>query len=319
MKMDWTEEEENVLLDYLRAEKNNKRFLKRNAERDQAYKDCAIFLSQQFRQRRKFQAEDVKKFCKYLVEERYRLAHSNLSHLFRIGLFEKDDGSPCDIFTREECRRFEQEDEKREEGHPIPEETTPLPLRISESVDSFTRRGARYKSRSSDTDEEKRSSERTRKRQKSRHPTSLDDCQPLPVPGEPKETINFPAESNHLVYQHRHLDGSKIHQEFAELEGQIMIAADSLSLGNTLKASVNCTHRYGPDDYVLLQSVPIATIIHCWDSGVHYQIARALIGRAVFLWVFEQGINDSEVYGYPSKEAVEAVWGIKCAQVFSPN
>lgn len=317
--MDWTEEEENAILGYLRIKKNNKRFWKRNAEREQAYKDCATFLSQKFRPRRKFQAEDVKNFCIYLVEERYRLGHSNLSHLFRVGLFPKDDGRPCDIFSREECRKFAQEDEAHKKGLPILKETTPLPLRISEPVDSFTRRGARYKSRSLDADDEKRSTERTRKRQKSKHPTSLDECKPLSVPEEPKEVITFPAESSHLVFQHRHLDGAKIRQKFAELEGNIMKAADSLSLGNELKTSVNCTHQYGPDDYALLKSIPVATIIHCWDTGIHYQIARALIGRAVFLWVFEQGITDSEVYGYPSKEAVEAVWGIKCAQPPSPN
>jgi hypothetical protein len=316
--MDWTEEEEDALLCYLRVERNNKRFLKRNAERDMAFKDCAIFLSRQSGRRRHFKAKDVKNFCIYLVEKRYRLGHSNLSHLFRIGLFEKADGRPCDIFTREECRKFAQEDEAREVGLPIPEETTALPLRISESVDSVTRRGARYKSKSSDTDDARSLSEHIRKRQKTIHPTSLDECQPTSVPEEPKGHTNFPAESSHLVYKHRHLDGANIRQKFAELEKNIMIAADSLSLRTKSKICVNRTCRYGPDDYQLLKSIPIASMIRCWGSGAHFQIARALIGRAVFQWVFGDGIADSEIYGYPSKEAVEAVWGIKCKYASSP-
>jgi hypothetical protein len=308
--MDWTEEEENALLRYLRVERNNKRFLKRNAERDTAFKDCAIFLSRQPGRRRQFKAKDVKK--------RYRLGHSNLSHLFRIGLFEKADGGPCDIFTREECRKFAQEDEAREGGLSIPEETTALPLRISESVDSVTRRGARYKSKSSDTDDAKVAGQHIRKRQKSIHPTSLDECQSVPVPEDSKGNANFPAELNHLVYKHRHLDGADIRQKFAELEKNIMVTADSLSLGTKSKISVNRTYRYGPDDYQLLKSIPIASMIRCWGPGAHFQLARALIGRAVFQWVFEDGIADSEIYGYPSKEAVEAVWGIKCAYSPSP-
>src|SRR5271156_2112610 len=103
MDLDWTEEEENVLLDYLRDESNNKRFLKRNTEREKAFRDCAIFLSGKSERKRHFEAEDVKNFCLYLVKKRYALGQSNLSHLFRTGIFlNRDNGQKCDIWTREE-------------------------------------------------------------------------------------------------------------------------------------------------------------------------------------------------------------------------
>ena len=39
---------------------------------------------------------------------------------------------------------------------------------------------------------------------------------------------------------------------------------------------------------------------------------RALIGLSIYQWVFGEEIADSEMYGHPSREAVEAVWNIKC-------
>jgi hypothetical protein len=306
MDLDWTEEEENALLDYLRDESNNKRFWKRNTEREKAFGDCAIFLSKKSERKRHFEAEDVKNFCLYLVEERYTLNKSNLSHLFRIGIFfNRDNGRKCDIWTREECRKFAEEDKAHEEGRSVSEETTVLPLRISES-ESITRRGARYKSRSSEVDDGKNSSKNARKRRKSQHPKSVEECPSLPIP-------TLPEGANHLVYKHRHMDGAEIRRKFKELEKQIMIAADSLSPTKQSKISCSRMHRYGPDDLRLIKSIPIASMIKCRELGAHFQIARALIGLSIYQWVFDDEIADSEMYGHPSREAVEAVWDIKCA------
>jgi hypothetical protein len=62
MDLDWTEEEENALIDYVRDGNNNKRFWKKNAERENAFRDCAIFLSKNTERKRHFEAEDVKNF-----------------------------------------------------------------------------------------------------------------------------------------------------------------------------------------------------------------------------------------------------------------
>ena len=174
--MDWTEEEEDALLAYLRDINNNESFWKRNTKREMPFRDCAIFLSRQFEQRRRFETEDVKAFCTYLVEERYRLDQSNLSHLFRIGLFKKKNGEPCDIFTRDECRKFTEEDKAREKGQPIPEEPeerTAPSLTVSESV---TRRGARYKSTDWETDDGKNLSNTARKCRKSENSNPVAEC-----------------------------------------------------------------------------------------------------------------------------------------------
>ena len=312
MEMNWTEEEENALLNYLRDESNNKRFWKRNTEREKAFGDCAIFLSKKSERKRHFEAEDVKNFCLYLVKERYTLKHSNLSHLFRTGIFfNRDNGRKCDIWTREECRKFAEEDKAREEGRSISEETTALPLRISES-ESITRRGARYKSRSSEADDGKNSSKNARKRRKSQHPKSAEECPSLPMPEEQENIPTLPEGANHLVYKHRHMDGAEIRRKFRELEKQIMIAADSLSPTKQSKISGSRMHRYGPDDLRLIRSIPIASMIECREPGAYFQIARALIGLSIYQWVFVDEIADSEMYGHPSREAVEAVWNIKC-------
>ena len=307
--MDWTEREENALLEYLRDKQNNKRFWKRNAERDKAFKDCAFFVSRQSERRRHFDAEDAKNFCLYLVKDRYKLNQSNLSHLFHVGIFFHREDGTCDIFTRDECSKLSEEDEAREEGRLIPEETSELPLR---TFDSVTRRGARYKSGSSETDNGKSSSTNARKRQKSTHTKSVDECQSLSVPKERESIPSLPEGSNHLVYKHRHMDGAEIPRKFAQLEKDIMIAADSLSSRDNSEVSLNRPQRYGKDDSRLLKSVPIAGVIQRWDSSVHFQVARALVGLCVFEWVFEGQFADTEMYSYPSKEAVDAIWTIRC-------
>ena len=48
------------------------------------------------------------------------------------------------------------------------------------------------------------------------------------------------------------------------------------------------------------------------EPGAYFQVARALIGLSIYQWVFGEEIADSEMYGHPSREAVEAVWNIKC-------
>jgi hypothetical protein len=319
MDLDWTEEEENTLLDYLRDKSNNKRFWKRNIEREKAYGDCAIFLSKQSERKRHFEAEDVKNFCSYLVKERYALDKSNLSHLFRRGIFfNRDNGQKCDIWTREECRKFAEEDKAREEGQSVSEEATALPLRISES-ESITRRGARYKSRSSEVDDGKNSSKNARKRRKSQHPKSVEECPSLPMPEGQEDIPTLPEGANHLVYKHRHMDGAEIRRKFKELEKQIVIAADSLSPTKPPKISCSRMHRYGPDDLRLIKSIPIASMIKCREPGAYFQTARALIGRSIYQWVFGDEIADSEMYGHPSREAVEAVWNIKCTYASYPH
>jgi hypothetical protein len=169
--------------------------------------------------------------------------------------------------------------------------------------------------RSSENDDGDNSRKNARKRQKSNHTKSVDKIQPFSVPGGQESqniTASLTGGSNHLFYKHQHMDGAEIRPKFAELENNIMIAADSLSPSDKSKTSLSRMDRYGLDDFRLLKSIPITSMIQCWDSGAHFQIARALIGRAVFQWVFEDGIPDSETYGYPSKDAVEAVWAIKC-------
>ena len=312
MDLDWTEEEENALLDYLRDESNNKRFWKRNTEREKAFGDCAIFLSKKSERKRHFEAEDVKNFCVYLVEKRYAVDKSNLSDLFRNGIFfNRDNGQKCDIWTREECRKFAEEDKAYEEGRSVSEETTALPLRISEP-ESITRRGARYKSRSSGADDGKNSSKNARKRRKSQHPKSVEEYPSLTMPEGQEDIPTLPEGANHLVYKHRHMDGAEIRRKFKELEKQIMIAADSLSPTKQSKIPCSRMHRYGPDDLRLIKSIPIASMIECKEPGAYYQTARALIGLSIYQWVFGDEIADSETYGYPSREAVEAVWNIKC-------
>ena len=307
--MDWTEEDENALLNYLRDERNNKRFWKKNAEREKAFKDCAVFLSRQSKPRRNFEADDVKNFCLYLVKERYKLNQSCLSHLFHIGIFPHGEDNSCDIFTREECRQLSEEDRAHEEGRPIPEKPANLPLRTFEST---TRQGARYKSRSQETSDSKNSSNNVRKRRKSRHPTLIDGDRSFSVPEGQKWTASFPGGPIHLVYKHRHMDGAEIRRKFAQLENGIMMAADSLSPRNKSKISLDRMHQYGPGDFRLLESIPIATMLQYWDFDAHFQIARALVGAAVFQWVFGDGVPDSETFGHPSQEAVDAVWAIKC-------
>lgn len=312
MDLDWTEEEENALIDYVRDGNNNKRFWKKNAERENAFRDCAIFLSKNTERKRHFEAKDVKNFCLYLVRERYSLDQSNLSHLFRTGVFfNRDNGRKCDIWTREECRKFAEEDKAREEGRSFSEETTVLPLRISES-ESATRRGARYKSRSSETDDGKNPSKNARKRRKSEHPKSVKECPSLPMPERQEDTPALPEGANHLVFKYRHMDGAEIRRKFAGLEKQITIAADSLSPTKQSKISGVRIHRYGPDDFRLIKSIPIASMIKRKEPGAYFQVARALIGLSIYQWVFGEEIADSEMYGHPSREAVEAVWNIKC-------
>jgi hypothetical protein len=312
MDLDWTEDEENALIDYLRDPNNNKRFWKRNTEREKAFGDCAIFLSKNSERKRHFEARDVKDFCIYLVEERYTLNNSNLSHLFRTGIFpNRDNGRKCDIWTREECRKFDEEDKAREEGRSVSEDTTAVPLRISES-ESVTRRGARYKSRSSETDDGKNSSRNARKRRKSEHPKSVEERPSLPMPEKQEDIPALPEGANHLVYKYRHLDGAEIRRRFRRLEKQITIAADSLSLTQQSKVSDTRMHRYGADDFRLIKSIPIASMIKRKEPGAYFQIIRALIGLSIYQWVFSSEIESIEMYGQPSKEAVEAVWNIKC-------
>ena len=314
--MDWTEEEEDALLAYLRDMENNKSFWKRNTKREKAFKDCAIFLSRQSEQRRHFEPEDVKAFCTYLVEERYKLDHSNLTHLFRIGLFKKENGEPCDIFTREECRKFMEEDKARKEGLPIleePDETTAASLRASESV---TRRGARYKSTDWEREDGKNLSDTARKRRKSENPTLVAERHLLSISQEQDQMPALPQGSNHLMYKHRHMDGAEIRRKFIELENHIMGAADSLLSRNISNIGLNRPYRYGKGDFRLVKSVLTNSVVQSWDSCAHFQVVQALAGLCIFHWIFEDHNGDADMYGYPSKEAVEAVWSIKCTYLF---
>ena len=112
------------------------------------------------------------------------------------------------------------------------------------------------------------------------------------------------------------MDGAEIGRKFAELENHIIVAADSFLSGGISKISLNRPHRYGKGDFRLLKSILTNSVVQSWDSCAHFQTVQALIGLCVFQWVCKDYDGDADTYGYPSREAVEAVCSIKCTYPF---
>ena len=298
--MELTEEEEESLLDYIFDPENKPNFLKKNAKRKRAFEDSAIFLSRNSNHKRRHGADDVKAFCYDLICTRARVMPPRLSDFFRVG---RDY-----IWTREEGRKIVEECEGPRRLQLEPDKSAMPPLAASEPV-----MGRRIRNLSERPISKRKSRAGTgNQSQRSAHVISGDRFDPSSVPEEQENSIVLPGTWNHLVYKHQHMGGADIQTKFADLDQQILIAAKTLSLRTDSKALATNIDHYGPDDFRLLESIPIAKIMRAGDQGAHFRIARALIGSSLLQWVFEDSFPDIEMYAQPFRNAVEGVWSIKC-------
>ena len=111
--------------------------------------------------------------------------------------------------------------------------------------------------------------------------------------------------SSRSSFTHKEMDGRQIPPEFALLENEIMVAADSLSGG--LEAGTS--FRLNLDEYALenveyLQKIPIDNILQSGPRNACYEIARIFIGWFLYRWGFRAPFLGYESYEQLIKEAI---------------
>jgi hypothetical protein len=118
----------------------------------------------------------------------------------------------------------------------------------------------------------------------------------------------------HLKYWHRHsyaheeMDGSQIPLKFAQLEGDILIAADTLS--RVLEAKKEWTlnlEEYASDDVEVLEAIPTGNLLQSMHKNGGIDVVRMFIGWSLYRWIFRTPFLGCESYQERIKEIVRQV------------